>query len=270
MDVKEVDSWEQFEQELKNIREELGAESAARLLFRGQGNSEWRLETTLERHGQKRMSFSEFYLLICAIGPAVDTFTSMSIPEYDEKLRQTFTDPGLFHDGCFPTGQIYSYMIYLRHHGFPSPLLDWSKSPYVAAFFAFKDMKYDQPDNPPKRSIYAYCDWPGLRDGGRVIAETGDASESTIYHLGTYVQSHRRHFRQQSAYTICPSFDEYWKFDSHQDVFNRNHPGQDYLRKFDLPSVERIKVLRSLDDYNLNAFSLFDSEENSSRNDVAP
>ena len=28
-------------------------------------------------------------------------------------------------------------MAYLRHHGFPSPLLDWSRSAYVAAYFAF-------------------------------------------------------------------------------------------------------------------------------------
>jgi hypothetical protein len=31
--------------------------------------------------------------------------------------------------------------------------------------------------------------------------------------------------------------------------------------KFNIPSTERTKVLRLLNDYNLNAFSLFDSEE---------
>jgi hypothetical protein len=31
--------------------------------------------------------------------------------------------------------------------------------------------------------------------------------------------------------------------------------------KFDLPSTDRIPILKSLDQYNLNAFSLFDSEE---------
>lgn len=31
--------------------------------------------------------------------------------------------------------------------------------------------------------------------------------------------------------------------------------------KFDLPSAQRISILKSLDQYNLNAFSLFDSQE---------
>jgi hypothetical protein len=44
------------------------------------------------------------------------------------------------------------------------------------------------------------------------------------------------------------------------DIFS--HRGeQDFLWKFNLPSAERVKVLRLLNDYNLNAFSLFDSEE---------
>lgn len=33
------------------------------------------------------------------------------------------------------------------------------------------------------------------------------------------------------------------------------------LWKFNFPSVQRVAVLQLLDEYNLNAFSLFDSEE---------
>jgi hypothetical protein len=144
-------------------------------------------------------------------------------------------------------------MVYLRHHGFPSPLLDWSYSPYVAAFFAFKD---DSAVRPEKKSIYAYCESPQGVKGGAL-------GEPTIRRIGPYVRSHARHFRQQSDYTICGclDLDSGWRFDSHQSAFDNRRARQDYLWRFDLPSSERLTVLRKLNDFNLNAFSLFDSEE---------
>src|SRR5579871_975887 len=54
---------------------------------------------------------------------------------YRDRMRDA--DAGVFFKAQFPG---YDYMAYLRHHGFPSPLLDWTRSPYVAAFFAFRDL----------------------------------------------------------------------------------------------------------------------------------
>jgi hypothetical protein len=248
-----VADWETFEAKLKELRAEYGNKVSSPLLFRGQGNSEWSLATTLERSGQPNMLFRDFYRLITArIGPQVETFAGVNVPEYDPRYCEQFMDPELLL-GSFPPMSLYRHMVYLRHHGFPSPLLDWSYSPYVAAFFAFRDEPLQKPT---ARSIFAYCERP---DG----AKGGALGEPTIRPIGPYVRSHRRHFRQQSDYTICGSFDSIygWSFASHQRAFDNRRPKQDLLWKIEIPSTERVKILRLLNDYNLNAFSLFDTEE---------
>ncbi len=200
------------------------------------------------------MGFGDFYRLITSrVRPAVETFTGVTwdVDEYGDTVESSFRDIELLSLRRFPPLPLYRYMVYLRHHGFPSPLLDWSYSPYVAAFFAFRDLL----PTDGTRSIYAFCEMPEGLKGGAV-------GEPTIRTIGPYVRSDRRHFRQQSDYTICATYDSgSWRFHSHENVFEHTRPGQDYLWKFEIPSTERGKVLRLLNDYNLNAFSLFDSED---------
>jgi hypothetical protein len=52
-----------------------------------------------------------------------------------------------------------------------------------------------------------------------------------------------------------------WAFYPHQQMVIEGIEGQDVVWKIVIPNSERAKVLRNLDKYNLNAFSLFDSEE---------
>lgn len=256
-------TWEAFTAELQKLRAGLPDSPSGKppeLLFRGQSDSSWRLTTTLERAGCEGMSFSEYYRLAGhRVRPTVEALTGATwdVADYDLAMEHKFCkDRELFFPGPdgFPSTSFYRYMAYLRHHGFPSPLLDWTSSVNVAAFFAFRETGEAE-----KRSIYVYCESPHGTKGGAV----GGPSMRVI---GRYVRTHARHFRQQSNYTICAYFDEKgpgWRFHPHDPVFEvfGNRGRQDYVWKFDLPSTERTAILKSLDQYNLNAFSLFDSQE---------
>lgn len=82
------------------------------------------------------------------------------------------------------------------------------------------------------------------------------SGEPAIHRFGPNVQTHKRHFLQQSEYTVCVEFKKEWFFVPHTEVVRQN-----VLWKFNLPPTERLKVLRLLDEYNLNAYSLFGSDE---------
>jgi hypothetical protein len=70
----------------------------------------------------------------------------------------------------------YSYMAHLRHNGFPSPLLDWTRSPYVAAFFAFSKPQSDEV------AIYGFAESPNN-------SKFGSSTEPQIQLLGQYVKT---------------------------------------------------------------------------------
>jgi hypothetical protein len=248
MQTIDVETWEEFEEHLK-VR---NISTGGQYLFRGQGQL---LLVAGHDVGAKRMPFADYYRLISVVRPQIETFTETkwgTLPQYDEvaKLAQEYDDFSLMLDGIPAPFSAYSYMAYLRHHGFPSPLLDWSRTPYVAAYFAFRNAAK------ARVAIYVYLERP---DGHKLWSD----DEAQIHTLGPYVKTHRRHFLQQSAYTICLDFqlNRGWNFAPHENVFARNDDRQDILLKFTIPATERVKVLKKLDSYNLNGFSLFDSAE---------
>jgi FRG domain len=252
MEERHVNTWEEFEDGLQRVREEY-AQSASSLksslLFRGQEDSCWLLTSTLERN-RERMLFKDYYRVIARIRPQIETITGNEwpIPSYPE-VESAVTDYDAFNiklwSGLCPG---YAYMAYLRHHGFPSPLLDWSRSPYVAAFFAFnKAIK----DSGSRVSIYVFGEMSHVSGNGMPV----------LHRYGPYVRTHRRHVLQQSEYTLCAGFDGAWRFEKYDAIFDPGRHQQGLCWKFTMPTTERTKVLRLLDEYNLNSFSLFESED---------
>lgn len=254
MEERNVTCWEEFIEGLEEIRRERASSvnyvQDSPLLFRGQRNSCWQLSTTLERK-REQMLYKDYYRIIGKIKPQIETLVGgdWPIPSYPEverlvKAYEEFNN--ILWAGDRPA---YAYMAYLRHHGFPSPLLDWSRSPYVAAYFAFANACEDTNG---RVSIFVLCE--------RNFKVSGNQMD-VVYIFGPYVKTHRRHVLQQSQYTVCLSFRDEWRFESYDSVFEGGHRQQAFCWKFTIPVTERPKVLALLDEHNLNAFSLFGSEE---------
>lgn len=239
METIETANWEDFESRLKRLREDCRGDIPT-LLYRGQGNEGYHLETSLERERKPSMRIGDYYRLMAKIKPEIETLTGKNwdVPEWEEDAFKS--------NGFSPI--TFSYMIYLRHHEFPSPLLDWSYSPYIAAFFAFR-----KSHDVGKRAIYVF------REFTKRPTKSYWEGQPEIHVMRRDVRSHRRHFLQQSAYTLC--YDDKLSFGSHEEVSKSGKSHQDILYKFLVPNSERNEVLRLLGKYNLNAFSLFQTVE---------
>jgi hypothetical protein len=242
-------TWEDFEiavsttfSEVETLRDTTQPVTVSTPLFRGQSDAGWKLETTLDRAFQEEISVEQYLDIILSVRPAVISLTNRQwdIPEMAETDKYYLPPPG------------YEFMIYLRHHGFPSPLLDWSRSPYVAAYFAFRSSEKMDHDN---AAIYSYLEYAGK---GKVWSP----SEANIFGSGPYVISHKRHYAQQCEYTRCIRRDGgRGLYARHHDAVARNEEGQDLLTKYEIPRTERSKVLTRLERMNITAFSLFGNEE---------
>jgi len=245
-----LNSWEQLQAAIENLIDSLG-ERSDNFLFRGQSDSNWKLDTTIERKLKPPISLSRYYRFAYTAKPKLETFvkTTWDIPtphEYDGWLKEkdtlTFFDmPG------------YDYLAYLRHHGYPSPFIDWTASPYIAAFFAFNGCA---PAENKSVSVYCYLEHAE-------VGKIRSSDQPNIYVLGPYVKVHKRHVLQQSQYSICVELDESHNqiYANHELVLSKDDERQDQLWKFNIPSAERNQALKSLNKMNINAYSLFGSED---------
>jgi len=122
----QIDSWIDFTKNINNITKSLNYP-----FFRGQGNvfrgggsnSGWRLEPSLYRN----RNYTHPVFIDCVKNVLVDPICS--------KILERIIRKKLNKDIDSDRKILISIM---RHLNLPTPFLDWSKNPWIAAYFAFK------------------------------------------------------------------------------------------------------------------------------------
>jgi len=89
-------------------------------IFRGHKKEEYKLKTTLHRH--RKIPHSD-----CS-----------DIDEMIDQFRVGLTRIGI---APFQSDSRLDWLEYARHHGVPTPVLDFTYSPYIALFFAFNGIR---------------------------------------------------------------------------------------------------------------------------------
>lgn len=114
-----IDDWKQFSDALDNLRVESPLDQS--IVFRGQSNSQWSLLPKICRGDAARHS-------------------PQRIIKVEEQARKEFASQAHLHLplGVLPKDEstVLNWWFLMQQHNAPTRLLDWSESPYVAAYFA--------------------------------------------------------------------------------------------------------------------------------------
>jgi hypothetical protein len=214
-------SWSEFKSE---ISKKLHATGDG-FWFRGQASSKWRLTSSFHRLGRYdllRFEEEAMHLLRREIGSRIGRRFDLANPvEYGSLLSLA------------------------QHHGFPTPLLDWTASPYIAAYFAMREgIK-----NGDKARIFAFNfeEWSKLEQP-RSITNPAPAISACEFEP----HDNPRHSPQQSRHTLSNVADigGFIQIVGDQQKF-------EYLKAIDIPASERDLALKDLRYMGITAASLF-------------
>jgi hypothetical protein len=216
-----IRGWEGFKRTVNSLEQK-------RYIYRGQEDSRWRLRSSFRRAG--RADFNRYSLN--DINDLQKTFSALTQHAFNLADRLHFA----------------AFINLAQHHGYPTPMLDWTWSPYVAAFFAFRNVKAI---GNSRRKVRVYkldsVEWNKLYRADKIAPVRPNLTIIDALAFGN-----TRAIPQQSL-SLISNVDD---IETHIDNVERQH-GKRYLEVFDLPASNRSYVMRELPLMGITAGSLF-------------
>ncbi len=199
--------------------------------FRGQSNSLWKLTTTYHRSSEgKAIEIENYFAEIIK-----DVHYQVSSIEKPINLNDS--------------QELGTFLARLQHHGFPTPLLDWSLSPYIAAYFAFRNASLD-PNSEEKVSVFIF----DIYSWTKHFPTSSDLRQKNEF-VGDFVPlatGNPRMSRQMGVMTST-NVPDIQKF-----IMSKvSSTGKDMLWRFDMPASERNLVMQELNLMGINDMTMF-------------
>ena len=221
--VGEEISWSEFKSRVSQYLNN-------KYLYRGQKET-WRLRTSFHRGDRYRIS----------------KFIDTDVKQLHKKLSSI--TPHYF-DLNIPE-QNGSFINLIQHHGYPTPLLDWTYSPYVSAFFAFRDWPIGCSANKFSR-IYVFnnSEWQKNYPQNQNI-------DPPHPHLSVmdFIAINNPRLVPQQAVTTVTNIDDIEAY-----VLEREkESSKEYLKAFDISAKERDIAMIDLRFMGITAGSMFPS-----------
>lgn len=216
MTTIDVPDWETFRDRLFDFSA-MDREKRNQWWFRGQGNGSYSLEPTIdrnikyrsdaEREGKIEALQNEFRREVIALGEG------SNIPLNDQ------------------------FELLARHHGLPSPYLDWTRTPWIASFFAFSTT---DPKNNSHVAIYA-LHRPSINDDVLTGASVALPAEIEIVDDPERVSANPRAIKQRGIFIRLSTHAR-----TMEDLLDIS------LTKFLIPAKNKDLALQDLDQMLLN------------------
>lgn len=115
---KRFQSWEQFKATFGQLLFPGKPFTRGRYLFRGHSEPHWKLETTFDRMFSKQSKSARLKIAAALLEQFKRNLEGEEIPAEARRSDSSMLSLG-------------------QHYGLPTRLLDWTESPYIAAFFAY-------------------------------------------------------------------------------------------------------------------------------------